>query len=282
MCTSSLSPCPSKQSTRSSTLPSLSSPSPTGSVVSRNRHLYKINSALACSTNSVSSSLDEHLSCAECRLLERSISPGTFLSCRAALRTLSRQASECSCSPDWPVSSSEPSPVSKEISQPDSSQGRGICKRRKSSTIFANDSDLSQPKIEKNTFLSADPHYYGSIFSEPSEVAQSPQKRRISSRQQSLDRLNCDVLESPVSPSSPHKKKYSGTSPQRNLAHSSSVKSSVQLVSARHQCSAHQLIFQNASTSEKQLCSEYEPLPLEHCRKRKLVEEIVAATTCDR
>ncbi|CAG5116305.1 unnamed protein product, partial [Candidula unifasciata] len=277
VCTPSLSPCPSRLSTRSSTMPSLSSPSPTGSATFRNRQCLKSTFPLACPLHSSSHCLTDRLSCAECRLLEQSASPGILHPGRTTLRSLSVQASESSHCSERPVSSSEPSPIGKETLQLDRMQVRSVQKLKKSPSLSVHDSDSSPPRLQKNTSLSPNTYHSSSSCSDPPEI--TPFKRCMSPRRQSSYRESPIVLESPVS-TTLSKKICSDTSPQRSLRQPSTKSAS--LSSARKLCNKRSTSPQSSSKSVIQSSHpEFEPLPLEHCSKRKLVEEIQAATACE-
>lgn len=259
-------------------MPSLSSPSPTGSLGFRNRHYSKSAFALACPLHSVASCLNDRLTCAECRLLEQSVSPGALNSNRGTFRSLSVQASDSSRSSEHPVSSSEPSPVARDSLRQNRLQNRNVHKRRISHNLSANDSDSSPPRLEKNSSLSPSA-YHSSIFSEPPEITGTLFKRCMSPRRQPTNQ----VLEPAVRPSSPRKKICPETSPQRTLRQPSPIKSSAPATARKLSLKGSSISSQSCSKSVIQLnCSEYDPLPLEHCTRRKLVEEIQAVIAQER
>ncbi|CAL1542032.1 unnamed protein product, partial [Lymnaea stagnalis] len=274
-------PCPSRLSTRSSTLPSLSSPSPSGSPGLRSRIHSKSNFPLACPLHSLSCNATDRSSCPECQLLEQSISPVTLRSCRATLRSLSAHAAESNYLSEHPASSSEPSPVIKEALLSDKVNMRNARKRRKSVNISAEESDTSPPRLEKNTCLSPMAHRDSSFFSEPPEITNSPFKSCVSPRRQNPSRFsNLSPNSLTTSPLSPRKKQSSNVSPPKNLRALSPTKITPQTAVGRKTCNKAVPSSVSSTSVIKSSCSEHDPLPIEHCSKRTLVEEIKAALAC--
>ncbi|XP_035824924.1 uncharacterized protein LOC101849998 isoform X2 [Aplysia californica] len=272
--TPSPSSCPSRLSTRSSTLQSLSSPSPTGSSVAGRRHQSRSSCVLTCPVHSMSSSVEDKLTCVECQLLEQSLSPGV---CRSRPNSSAQLHSGSSIPCDRLVSSCEPSPVQKTSqSAIEKSNTRGSRKRRKSSNLSGYDSDSSPPRLEKTTALS--PHLYqdNEVFSEPPEITNSPSKTCLSPRKLAT-RNSLSCAESIASPHSLRNKDV--VSPKRILRPSSfPLKSRTGSISCKTKlCNNRSSSGANKSATGSSLLSEYEPLPLDHCTKRKLVEEIKAA-----
>ncbi|GFS24171.1 histone-lysine N-methyltransferase [Elysia marginata] len=311
-CTPSLSPCASRLSTRSSTLPSLSSPSPTGSLGSRAQSLSHQHSSkasggsssgggglsLTCPLHSLAaanSTAPDCSECAECRLLEQSmasISPGSVRSGRFNLRSLSGQpaVSDFSSLSERRLSSAEPSPNLKLTPVFDKSLSRSHRKRHKSSNLSGDESDSSPPTLECILpQTSQDTHF----FSEPPNI--------ISSGKGPLLPKQTPCTQSPGSsksslpPSVSRKKKGAGLSLKRKKqarktlslkkltvkpAKPSQKKKCNNLSSSTNTTSSSNNLMTKSSRSVITMsCPEHEPLPLEHCSNRKLVDEIKAATT---
>ncbi|KAH9513216.1 Histone-Lysine N-Methyltransferase ash1l, partial [Bulinus truncatus] len=260
-CVSPLSPCPSRLSTRSSTHPSLSSPSPTGSAIYRNRHYSKNNLTLTCPLHSLSSYSSDHSTCPECQLLDQCISPNSNRSYRTNLR--SAQISEANYSSERYLNGSESNPSMKDLFQQDRGCGRSAKKRRKSVTLSADESDSSPPRLEKNSSLSPLGYRDLSFFSDPPEITNSPFKGCLSPQRHNSGRcLNASVDNMCTGPLSPKKNLFS----QRTLRQVSPNKVSPQSRKTCNKTSSTSVIsFSN---------SDHEPLPLEQCSIRSIFEEI--------
>ena len=291
-CTPSLSPCASRLSTRSSTLPPLSSPSPTGSVGFRARSLSQHHSAKTSSSSSGGCSAALPLAalhslpastavsgCAE-YLLDQStaasISPGSLRSGRLNLRSLSGQQPPLGDS----SLSSEPSPNLKLTPGSDKSLSRSRRKRRRSSNLSGDESDSSPPTLE---CISPQTNQDSNFFSEPPNITTGLDKNLLSPKSSSKSPISSKL----VSPSTSRKKASRGLISKRKQtkkavqAKKQSVKPSPKKKGTSSVISA-QVVKKSSRSVITMSCPEHEPLPLEHCSDRKLVEEIKAATTVKR
>ncbi|GFO35810.1 histone-lysine N-methyltransferase, partial [Plakobranchus ocellatus] len=297
--TPSLSPCTSRFSTRSSTLPSLSSPSPTGSDGFQSRSLSHHHSGKASGSNSHSLSLacpvhsmlatnaaSERISCAECQLLEQSaasVSPGSLRCGRFHLRSLSSQqtARDSSFLSERRLSSAEPSPNFKLTPVFERSPNCSLRKRKKSSNLSGDESDSSPPRLEKNVCISPRTNHDINFFSEPPNITNS-EKSHVSPKQTSSSKSSVSTKPFLSSPAS-KKKVRRIFSPKKKVSPKKAQppkKKTLTKPPPKKKCNndlSSNFIKKSSRSVITMSCPEHEPLPLEHCSNRKLVKEIKAA-----
>ena len=282
----SLTSCPSRLSTRSSTAQSLSSPSPTGSSLTGRRQLSSrsssfLLSSFACPVHSMTGSSEDKLSCAECQLLEQSLSPSML---RSQPLSFSQLGHVSGLNSDRLFSSCEPSPVPKlSDSAVEKRPSKNSRKRRKSSNQSDYDSDSSPPRLVMTSAISPVGYQDSEVFSEPPEITDSPSKSVVVSPQ---GILTASYTHSQSQPGLNSSKKEDATSnTNRTLRHNVKSPHISRTLIKQKLCnirnSSVSSISSKPAANIRQL-SEFHPLPLEYCTKKKLADEIRAALYVDR
>ena len=265
--------CPSRLSTRSSTLQSLSSPSPSGSSVTAGRRHSRAPCILACPVHAMSS-LEDKLTCPECQLLEQSLSPGLLNSRLHSSGQLHSNYSHRSA-----ASSCEPSPVPKSTqSVIDKANTKSSRKRRKSSNLSSYESDSSPPRLEKTTSISPNSFQDGEVFSEPPEITNSPTKASESTAKKLPNRTCISNNQTSNLCSSGNEE----VSLPKRILRPTSFKKKSRITSRAKKCNNNHITASKVCSEDRTALSEFDPLPLKYCTRRKLVEEIKAVLGSDR
>lgn len=266
------SPCFSRLSTRSSTIPSLSSLSPTGSCSLRSRNSPK--GILACPLHSKDSSSQEVTStCAECQLIRQSAAASPFNSHNHPPLLQKSLPTQLTVQTNFSI---ETDTLNTDISPFSGGERRSGRKRRKSSAYSADEYDISPPRLEKIRTFSL--HSNGS----DSDLPLSPD--RLASSQKSPSNV---CRGRPQAPSRGGKSQRpvikSKYTKKKETSQKLSRTNKTDIVCNTLDEPSHSVVESDSViTDSAPPDSDCQPLPLKFCTKRKLVQEIKAALKDDR